>query len=134
MVTVHAIDNPYSMYDVGYIGVSAFIEVLVKQGNQIVADAYAKAERAGVYVHSVVIGDPIGTLDTGTAVEQMVYNVGVQAPALGTRGCRGFQRLLLGSVAESIAHWGILPALLVHTESTETSYVPTESLSNTVIA
>ncbi len=53
LVIAHVIDNSYLMYDVGYIDVGAFTEALVKQGNQIVADARAKAEKAGVHVHSV---------------------------------------------------------------------------------
>ncbi|WP_275575561.1 universal stress protein [Stenotrophomonas maltophilia] len=53
---------------------------------------------------------------------------------LGTHGRRGFQRLFLGSVAESVVRRSTLPVLLVRAEPTETSHAPTEPLSNAVIA
>ena len=134
LVIAHIIDNSYLMYDVGYVDVGAFTEALVNQGNQIVADARAKAEKAGVHVHSVVVDDPIGTFDIGTAIEQAAHNVGAQALVLGTHGRRGFRRLFLGSVAESVVRMSTLPVLLVRAVPTETRRAATEPLSNAVIA
>jgi nucleotide-binding universal stress UspA family protein len=134
LVIAHIIDNSYLMYDVGYVDVGAFTEALVKQGNQIVADARAKAEKAGVHVHSVVVDDPIGTFDIGTAIEQAAHNVGAQALVLGTHGRRGFRRLFLGSVAESVVRMSTLPVLLVRAVPTETRQPATEPLRNAVIA
>ncbi|CAJ0793520.1 Universal stress protein [Ralstonia mannitolilytica] len=134
LVIAHVIDNAYLKYDVGYIDIRGFMEALIAQGKQIVRDASAKAAKAGVPVHSVVVDDPIGTFDIGFAIEQTAQDVGAQAVVLGTHGRRGFRRLFLGSVAESVVRQSTLPVLLVRAVPTETSHVSTEPLSNVVIA
>lgn len=134
LVIAHVIDNAYLKYDVGYIDIRGFTEALITQGKEIVAAARAKAEKAGVRARGVVVDDPIGTFDIGFAIEQTAQDVGAQVLVLGTHGRRGFRRLLLGSVAESVLRQSTLPVLLVRAVPTETSHVATEPLSNVVIA
>lgn len=134
LVIAHVIDNAYMKYDVGYIDIRGFTEALIAQGKKIVAEARTKAEKAGVRVHCVVVDDPIGTFDIGFAIEQTAQDVGAQALVLGTHGRRGFRRLFLGSVAESVVRQSSLPVLLVRSVPAETSHVATEPLSNFVIA
>ncbi|ANA35830.1 Putative universal stress protein [Ralstonia mannitolilytica] len=134
LVIAHVIDNAYLKYDVGYIDTRGFMEALIAQGKKIVGEGRAKAAKAGVHVQSIVVDDPIGTFDVGFAIEQTAQDTGAQAVVLGTHGRRGFQRLLLGSVAESVVRQSTLPVLLVRAVPTDTPHLTTEPLSNVVIA
>ncbi|MGC5887496.1 universal stress protein [Ralstonia pseudosolanacearum] len=134
LVIAHVIDNAYLKYDVGYIDVRGFTEMLTEQGKKIVTSARAKAEKAGVRASSVVVDDPIGTFDIGFAIEQTAQDVGAQAIVLGTHGRRGFRRLFLGSVAESVARQSTLPVLLVRAIPPETEHTTMEPLSNLAVA
>lgn len=134
LVIAHVIDNSYLKYDVGYIDVRGFTEMLVQQGKEIVTKARAKAEQAGVRTRTVVVDDPIGTFDIGYAIEQTARDVGAKALVLGTHGRRGFRRMFLGSVAESVARQSTLPVLLVRAVPAEAEPVATQPLSNIAIA
>ena len=134
LVIAHVIDNVYLKYDVGYIDTRGFTEALIEQGKQIVAGARAKAEKAGVRARDLVLDDPIGTLDIGFAIEQAAHDVGAQAIVLGTHGRRGFRRMLLGSVAESVVRQSRLPVLLVRAVRPEAGHTMTEPLTNLAIA
>lgn len=134
LVIAHVIDNSYLKYDVGYLDVSGFTEMLIGSGKQIVADAHAKAETAGVRASTVVVDDPLGTFDVGEAIEQAAHDANAQLLVLGTHGRRGFRRFLLGSVAESVVRRSSLPVLLVRAEPAQTTHTATEALSNAVIA
>lgn len=134
LVIAHVIDNAYLKYDVGYIDIRGFTEALMAQGKQIIAEARTKAEKAGVRARGLVVDDPIGTFDIGFAIEQTAKDVGAQALVLGTHGRRGFRRLFLGSVAESVLRQSTLPVLLVRAVPTEVTGAATEPLSNVVIA
>ncbi|MET2524154.1 universal stress protein [Ralstonia sp. SM1884_UCD616_TZ26] len=134
LVIAHVIDNAYLKYDVGYIDIRGLTETLIEQGKRIVTDARAKAEKAGVRVRSVVVDDPIGSFDIGFAIEKTARDVGAQVIVLGTHGRRGFRRLFLGSVAESVARQSTLPVLLVRAVPPEAEHTLTEPLTNLAIA
>lgn len=85
-------------------------------------------------VRSVVVDDPIGSFDIGFAIEQTARDVGAQVIVLGTHGRRGFRRLFLGSVAESVARQSTLPVLLVRAVPPEAEHTLTEPLTNLAIA
>jgi nucleotide-binding universal stress UspA family protein len=134
LVIAHVIDNSYLKYDVGYIDVRGFTDALIDQGKQFVAAGRAKAEKAGVRAKTVVVDDPIGTFDIGYAIEQTAHDTDAKAIVLGTHGRRGFRRMLLGSVAESVVRQSRLPVLLVRSVEAQAEPVETQPLSNVVIA
>ncbi|WP_197386293.1 universal stress protein [Ralstonia pseudosolanacearum] len=134
LVIAHVVNSAYLKYDVGYFDIRGLIEMLIEQGKRIVTDASAKAEKAGVHARGVVVDDPIGTFDVGFAIEQTAKEVGAQAIVLGTHGRRGFRRLFLGSVAESVVRQSTLPVLLVRAVPPETENTLTEPLTNLAIA
>ncbi len=134
LVITHVIDNSYLRYDVGYIDVRGFTEILIESGKQILANAKAKAEKAGVRVRTVLSDDPLGSFDIGYAIEQVAADVDAKLLVLGTHGRRGFRRLLLGSVAESVARQSTLPVLLVRAIPSETAHPMTEPLTKLAIA
>ncbi|CAH0445748.1 universal stress protein [Ralstonia pseudosolanacearum] len=134
LVIAHVIDNSYLKYDVGYIDIGGFTEMLIESGKQIVASAKAKAEKAGVRAKGRVVDDPIGSFDIGFAIEQTAQDVGAQAIVLGTHGRRGFRRLFLGSVAESVVRQSMLPVLLVRAVPHETEHTVTEPLTHLAVA
>ena len=134
LVIAHVIDNSYLKYDVGYLDVGRVAETLIDSGKQIVAEARAKAEKAGVRVKTVMVDDPIGRFDIGIAIEEAAKEAGAQALVLGTHGRRGVRRLFLGSVAESVVRQSSLPVLLVRGVPPETTHIATQPLANAVIA
>ncbi|ANJ75086.1 universal stress protein [Ralstonia insidiosa] len=134
LIIAHVIDNNYLRYDVGYIDVAGFTEMLIESGKQIVASAKAKAEKAGARVKTALVNDPLGAFDVGYAIEQAARDADAKLLVLGTHGRRGFRRILLGSVAESVTRQSTLPVLLVRAVPTETKHAVTEPLTNIAIA
>lgn len=113
LIIVHVIDNSYLKYDVGYIDVRGFADMLIEQGKAIVSQALAKAEQAGVRASTQVVDDPLAAFDVSLAIEDAAHDAGAQLLVLGTHGRRGVRRLLLGSVAEAVVRQSTLPVLLV---------------------
>ncbi|AMP71085.1 universal stress protein [Ralstonia solanacearum] len=122
LVVAHVVDNGFIKYDVGYIDVGGFMELLREQGKQIVASGLDQAKKAGVRARTLLVDDPLASFDVGLAIDAAAREAGAQLLVLGTHGRRGVRRLLLGSVAESVARQSSLPVLLVrgvHAESAE---------------
>ncbi|CBJ42825.1 universal stress protein [Ralstonia solanacearum] len=113
LVVAHVVDNSFIRYDVGYLDVGGFMELLREQGKQIVASGLDQAKKAGVRARTLLVDDPLASFDVGLAVEEAAREAGAQLLVLGTHGRRGVRRLLLGSVAESVARQSRLPVLLV---------------------
>ncbi len=113
LVVAHVIDNSFIRYDIGYTDVGGFMELLREQGKQIVANGLDQAKKAGVRARTLLVDDPLASFDIGLAIEQVARETGAQLLVLGTHGRRGIRRLLLGSVAESVARQSRLPVLLV---------------------
>jgi nucleotide-binding universal stress UspA family protein len=104
-----------SKYDARIVGVYVIDEkliypydVLEDEGKSILKNLSKKAKKEGVVVDEILVfGDP--RKDLITITKRMNSDIVV----IGTHGKKGLERLLLGSVAESILKSVEVPVLLV---------------------
>ncbi len=104
-----------SKYDARIVGVYVIDEkliypydVLEDEGKSILKNLSAKAKKEGVIVDEILVfGDP--GKDLITITKRMNADIIV----IGTHGKKGLERILLGSVAESILKSVDVPVMLV---------------------
>jgi len=113
---VHVIDP--SVYATAASGgypfdVTPVIEGLRQAGRQILADAEAKARGAEVQSESELLesGDPSERIATIIVKDARRWRADLIV--LGTHGRRGFNRIVLGSVAEGLVRMATTPVLVV---------------------
>ena len=88
---------------------------LMRQGGeQLLAKASARVEKAGVRVDSVLFDSIAGRVCDLVVEQATQWRAGLIV--LGTHGRRGIGRMLLGSDAEMIARLATVPVLLVRAE------------------
>jgi nucleotide-binding universal stress UspA family protein len=110
---VHVIDNGYLKYDMGYVDLTDLRAGLIKGGETLLAEAQEKAKARHVRCQTVMIDEIVALGDIAHQVRQLVESSAAELVVLGTHGRHGVNRLLLGSVAESVARQCPVPVLLV---------------------
>ena len=110
---VHVIDNGYLKYDMGYVDLTDLRAGLIKGGEELLAQAQEKAKARHVRCQTVMIDEIVALGDIAHQIRQLVESSAAELVVLGTHGRHGVSRLLLGSVAESLARQCPVPVLLV---------------------
>lgn len=110
---VHVIDNGYLKYDMGYVDLTDLRAGLIKGGEELLAEAREKAKARHVRCQTVMIDEIVALGDIAHQIRQLVESSAAELVVLGTHGRHGVSRLLLGSVAESLARQCPVPVLLV---------------------
>ncbi|CAM3660886.1 Universal stress protein [Bordetella sputigena] len=113
ILAVYIVEYPSSMYSSAFIDVEPFHDAMVEEAQSVLNTAQAKFRDANVNgaVKMVDLG-----LMSGTIADQLqatAAEAGVDLVVMGTHGRRGFQRLMLGSVAESFVRLSECPVMLV---------------------
>jgi len=118
---VHVIDSPYDYPDVMFGHVAGDLEDLQhawqKAGQAVIDRALAVAREVPVEAEGEVIETAGRRLPDAIVNEARRW--GADLVVVGTHGRRGFDRLLLGSVAEGISRTSPVSVLLVHGASAE---------------
>lgn len=110
---LHVINYAYLQYETGY-GLRADISpALVEAGKNLLRDAAGVAEKAGVRHVETLIDEILSMGDVAGLVEKYVRTSGADVVVVGTHGRHGLKRVLLGSVAETLARHSTVPVLLV---------------------
>lgn len=86
-------------------------EVIRTEGADLLAQAEAKARAAGVEVSTALIDAAARRI--ATAVAEEAARLPADLIMMGTHGRRGFEHLVLGSVAEGVVRRATLPVLLI---------------------
>ncbi|OZI18860.1 hypothetical protein CAL26_14335 [Bordetella genomosp. 9] len=113
ILAVYIVEYPSSMYSSAFIDVEPFHDAMVEEARSVLDVAQAKFRDAGV--KGAVKMVDAGVL-SGTIAEQLAdaaAEAGADLVVMGTHGRRGFQRLMLGSVAESFVRLSACPVMLV---------------------
>ena len=92
-------------------GVVDLTPALRRQGEQLLADAAARARKAGVKATTALVA--AGSRRISAVIVERAAAEGADLIAMGTHGRRGFERLVLGSVAEGVARSATIPVLLL---------------------
>ena len=83
------------------------IDQLRANGGELLRAALAKAQAAGVQAESEIVDG-----DAADTIVQLAKDKKADAIVLGSHGRAGFQRLLLGSVAEAVLRKSSVPVLI----------------------
>jgi nucleotide-binding universal stress UspA family protein len=89
------------------------LESLRESASKLLQEAEAKARSADIEVETVLLEDDDPTARVASAISKEADRWEADLIVLGTHGRRGFDRLLLGSVAETLVRTATLPLLLV---------------------
>ncbi len=92
-------------------GVIDLTPSLRRQGEQLLAEALTGARKAGVKATTALV--EAGSRRIAAAVVEQAAKEGADLIVMGTHGRRGFERLILGSVAEGVARRATVPVLLL---------------------
>lgn len=92
-------------------GVIDLTPSLRREGEQLLARALTGARKAGVKATSALV--EAGSRRIAAAVVEQAAKEGADLIVMGTHGRRGFERLILGSVAEGVARRATVPVLLL---------------------
>jgi nucleotide-binding universal stress UspA family protein len=92
-------------------GVIDLTPALRVQGEQLLAEAASRARKAGVKAATALV--EAGSRRVPAAIVEQAVAEGADLIVMGTHGRKGFERLMLGSVAEGVARRATVPVLLL---------------------
>ena len=95
----------------GTVRSDELLRALRGRGERILSDAVARASAAGVAARTDMI--EIATGPVGEAIVEYLKVWPADLIVLGTHGCRGLRRLVLGSDAEYVVRTTPVPVLLI---------------------
>lgn len=109
---VHVVDQTLINWDEGgWLDYSTLQEALSKAGHKIIDDADRRVREAGMEAETAVVESVARRLADVIAEEAKHWPADLIV--MGTHGRRGFDRLLLGSVAEGVVRTAPAPVLLI---------------------
>jgi nucleotide-binding universal stress UspA family protein len=92
-------------------GVIDLTPALRRQGEQLLAEAASRARKAGVKATAALVD--AGSRRVPAAIVEQAEKENSDLIVMGTHGRRGFERLILGSVAEGVTRRATVPVLLL---------------------
>jgi nucleotide-binding universal stress UspA family protein len=108
----HVIDMYFPMFDgIGDFSVVYIDDILRKNAKKVIKKAEMAANKAGVNAESKIV-EAIGARVSKYVLEQ-IDEWPADLVVMGTHGLRGFQRMVMGSDAETIVHNSPIPVMLV---------------------
>ncbi|WP_213764159.1 universal stress protein [Caballeronia sp. dw_19] len=108
----YVVANASVYYDVPGYDPSSLRDELVDEGAKLASEANAEMKQRGVQ-GAVVIAEGSSVDDVAEMVLAAAVAFNAELLVMGTHGRKGFQRLLLGSVAERCLRQATLPVLLI---------------------
>ncbi|MCB1894762.1 MAG: universal stress protein [Zoogloeaceae bacterium] len=110
---VHAVDESVFAHIIGASSVdrTAALDALVTEGQECLDRAIATAEEQGQHVESHLLSSE--TQHVADQIADHVAHTGADLLVVGSHGRRGFQHLLLGSVAEKLMRKVSVSVLIV---------------------
>lgn len=108
----YVVENAPVYYDVPGYDPTVLRDELAAQGAKLSDEALAAMKQRGVE-GSVAIGEASSVDDVADLVLKAAAAFSADLLVMGTHGRKGFQRLILGSVAERCLRQATLPVLLI---------------------
>jgi nucleotide-binding universal stress UspA family protein len=111
--TLYVVDIPANTYSAPGIDPSGLDDAMREEGNTVIAAARAQMTHNDIKGEARFVDD----FPLGQGIAHSILNAATDMNAdlvvMGTHGRRGFQRLLLGSVAERFVRMACCPVLLI---------------------
>lgn len=115
---LHVIDTYIPVIDMsGDLDVAFMIDILRENGERIIREAKAEAEKAGISIEVKTVESVGGRTATHILAEADKWQADLIV--MGTHGLRGISRLLMGSDAENVLRGSKIPVLLVKSPHVE---------------
>lgn len=112
LLLVHVVDETLVNWDEGqWLNYGEIQDALTKSGEKILADTCKKVQEAGIKTTTKLV-ESTARRTSDVLVEESQRQC-ADLIVIGTHGRRGFDRLLLGSVAEGVTRTATVPVLLV---------------------
>ena len=108
----YVIENTPMYFDAPGYDPSILRNQMIAQGNELAAEFNKVMTEKGV-AGQMTTGEASSLEDVPTLVLNAAHTLGADLIVMGTHGRRGFQRLILGSVAERCVRQSTLPVLLI---------------------
>ncbi|HEY1610177.1 MAG TPA: universal stress protein [Paraburkholderia sp.] len=108
----YVIENAPMYFDAPGYDPSILRSQMIAQGNDLAAELNKAMTAQGVN-GELTTGEASSIDDVPTLVLNAAHTLGADLIVMGTHGRRGFQRLILGSVAERCVRQSTLPVLLI---------------------
>jgi nucleotide-binding universal stress UspA family protein len=108
----YVIENTPMYFDAPGYDPSILRNQMIAQGNELAAEMNKLIREHGV-TGDMTTGEASSLDDVPTLVLSAAKAAGADLIVMGTHGRRGFQRLILGSVAERCVRQSTLPVLLI---------------------
>lgn len=113
LMPLYVIDVPVIAYDAPGFDASIVRDACIEEAKLVTADAQSRMSARGVTgtprtVEAALTGDDVAKRIVETAQEWQA-----DAIVMGTHGRRGFERLVLGSVAERVLRSAACPVLMI---------------------
>jgi nucleotide-binding universal stress UspA family protein len=112
LLPFYVIENTPMYFDAPGYDPSILRNQMIAQGNEL-AEAMNKAIRERGVEGGMITGEASSLDDVPSLVLNAAKANGADLIVMGTHGRRGFQRLILGSVAERCVRQATLPVLLI---------------------
>ena len=111
---VHVVDEtpPYVTTDIAY-ALPDFQKIMREAGQKVLASCAATARQTGVEVDTKLVILEVLTRRICDAINEEAKGWPADLVVIGTHGRRGFNHLLLGSVAEGVIRLAAKPVLVI---------------------
>jgi nucleotide-binding universal stress UspA family protein len=113
---LYVVDVPLLSYDVPGYDPSHIRNALFDEGRQVLDDAVAKMAAAGVQGTAHIVETAVVTEDIAHCIQRVATDLKADIVVIGTHGRRGFQRLVLGSVAGRFLRIARCPVLTISSQ------------------
>lgn len=115
------VDVPMLVYDTPGSDLTHARNALLERGENVIKDAVARMKRAGVQGTPRIVETDLAGDDIAHCILRAANDFKASLVVMGTHGRRGFQRLVLGSVAERFLRISQCPVLMIPAHSAKPS-------------
>lgn len=109
---VNAVDQAVLILETPYV-LPEFLEAARKSGEAVLEKARERVAQAGLQVETQLTGVDTFTDRAADLINAEASRWNADLLVIGTHGRRGFNHMLLGSVAEAVIRTAVTPVLLV---------------------
>ncbi len=108
---LHVLEDVWYFDDDNYVNYAELVDSMRLSGEKVLAHAHSKFKEAGVVANSQLLeakGERIANVIIAEAKNSLADLI-----IIGTHGRSGFNRMLLGSIAEGVVRTAHIPILLI---------------------
>jgi nucleotide-binding universal stress UspA family protein len=114
---IYVVDYPSTFYESEIFSMELFHTEIVNEAKTVLDKVKSHLERSGIPSEVRIIDSGSVGKSIAAEIEDTVRALKIDLVVMGTHGRRGFQRLMLGSVAEAFIRRASVPVLLIPTHS-----------------